>query len=103
MRRFGILRAMRTTIDIPDTLYREVRSKSALEGLTLRSVTITLYTDWLSAERDVEPLPQRSEEPVELPSWAGLCAADVTCHADGPHDMDSIRRSVARARRLGAV
>ena len=91
---------MRTTIDIPDTLYREVRSKSALEGLTLRSVTITLYTDWLSADRDAEFSTLKSEEPVEMPSWAGLCAADVTCHAGGPHDMNSIRRSVARAKRL---
>ena len=38
---------MKTTIDIPDDLYRRVKAKSALEGRAVREVTIELYTDWL--------------------------------------------------------
>ena len=95
---------MRTTMDIPDSLYRRVRSRTALEGTTLRSVTITLYSDWLSRPTSSEPSAE-SVQPKEspLPSWAGLCAASITKNADGPHDMESIRRSISSANRLAVV
>ena len=38
---------MRTTIDIPEALYRSVRSRTASEGTTLRNITIALYGDWI--------------------------------------------------------
>ena len=38
---------MRTTIDIPDALYRSVRARTANEGTTLRNITIALYGDWI--------------------------------------------------------
>lgn len=87
---------MRTTLDIPDALYREVRSKSALEGVTLRAITITLYTDWLA--RKSEPKRTETESSEEtLPPWAGLCAQAITRNAEGPHDMESIRKSIVQA------
>jgi hypothetical protein len=39
---------MKTTLDIPDDLYRRVKAKSALQGRAVREVTIDLYTRWLS-------------------------------------------------------
>lgn len=92
---------MRTTLDIPDALYRQVRSRSALEGLTLRSVTITLYSDWLAGSGWRQgPTPRESAKNAALPPWAGLCASAVTRNADGPHDMASIRKSVSSAKRI---
>ena len=91
-------------MDIPDSLYRRVRSRTALEGTTLRSVTITLYADWLSRPTRNEPSSengQRVESP--LPPWAGLCAASITKNADSPHDMESIRCSIGSAKRLAVV
>lgn len=38
---------MKTTLNIPDELYREVKAKSALEGRAVREVTVELYTAWL--------------------------------------------------------
>ena len=38
---------MKTTIDVPDDLYRRVKAKSALEGRAVREVTIELYREWL--------------------------------------------------------
>ncbi len=38
---------MKATIDIPDELYRRVKAKSALEGRTIREVTMDLYQSWL--------------------------------------------------------
>ena len=38
---------MKTTIEIPDTLYRRVKSKSSLDGQPIRAVTQRLYEMWL--------------------------------------------------------
>lgn len=38
---------MRTTIDIPDVMYRSVKARCASEGTTLRHITIALYGDWM--------------------------------------------------------
>ncbi len=38
---------MKTTLEIPDELYRQVKAKSALEGRRVREVTISLYENWL--------------------------------------------------------
>ncbi len=38
---------MKTTIDLPDDLYRKVKAKSALQGRAVREVTIELYRQWL--------------------------------------------------------
>jgi hypothetical protein len=38
---------MKATIDIPDSLYRQVKARSAMEGRAVRDVTIALYRNWL--------------------------------------------------------
>jgi hypothetical protein len=38
---------MKATVDIPDALYRRIKARSALEGRTVREVTIELYEQWL--------------------------------------------------------
>ncbi len=40
---------MKATIEIPDDIYRQVKSRTALEGLSLRSVAIDLFQRWLSS------------------------------------------------------
>ena len=37
---------MKTTIDLPDDLYRRVKAKSALEGKTVREVATSLFQQW---------------------------------------------------------
>ena len=39
---------MKTTLEIPDTLYRQVKSKCSLDGRPVRSVTQRLYELWLA-------------------------------------------------------
>lgn len=41
---------MKTTLDIPDDLYRRVKAKSALEGRPVGEVTVALYESWLREE-----------------------------------------------------
>jgi hypothetical protein len=42
---------MKATIEIPDELYRKVKAKSALQGHTVRAVTIELFERWLTEEQ----------------------------------------------------
>ena len=41
---------MKATIDVPDELYRQVKAKTALQGLAIREVTVELYQRWLAEE-----------------------------------------------------
>lgn len=62
---------MKTTLEIPDGLYRRVKAEAALRGLTVREVTTELYRRWLreGQQRDEQ------ETPTDwLSSW--LSAAD---------------------------
>ena len=62
---------MKTTLDVPDDLYRAVKSRSAMQGLTIRSVTLMLYGDWLArpdwrpAATDDKPR-QKADKPLPV-------------------------------------
>ena len=58
--------AMRTTLDIPDTMYRRIKARTAQEGVSVRK--------------------------RKTPSWFGSIKVD----ANLPHDMASIRESIVR-------
>jgi hypothetical protein len=60
---------MKTTIEIPDALYRRVKAKSALLGKRVRDVTIELYQRWLAEE-----IPGSSRQSPEkwLEEWLRL-------------------------------
>ena len=87
-----MLRPMRTTLDIPDAMYRRIKARSAEEGRTVRSITLVLYSQWLGdshpEERHGSTRRKRSAKPV----WFGSVKVDKAL----PHDMDSIRESIAR-------
>lgn len=48
---------MKTTIDVPDDLYRKVKAKTALEGRAVRDVTIELYQRWLDSGEEAVTAP----------------------------------------------
>jgi hypothetical protein len=89
---------MKATIDIPDTLYRQVKARSALEGRRIRLVAIDLFSAWVNAAPKVEskeeaPLSRKTET---LPPWFGV----VMPYASKVkrHDMEAVRKSIAQAR-----
>lgn len=99
--------AMRTTIDIPDVLYKAVRSRTASEGTTLRYVMVALLGDWLS-KPDWRPQekteyfiaddePKAEEKPKTRLPFFGIVKPKK--HINGPHDMESIRASIAEGRK----
>ena len=93
-------------MQIPDEMYREVKAKSALEGRSVRSVTIMLYASWLRGLVPVpETTPASSREKTrggKRPNLAcfGVGRRFVRKNANGPHDMASIRKSIADGRKM---
>jgi hypothetical protein len=89
---------MKATLDIPDTLYRQVKAKSALEGSPIRLVAINLFSAWVNAvptgelKKVVEPA--RMKEPG--PAWFGV--ARPYALKVKRHDMAAVRESIARKR-----
>ena len=72
---------MKTTIDIPDDLYRKVKAKSALQGRAVREVTIELYREWLEAAST----PTSSKTPEEkLDEWFALADEAMKNAPPGP-------------------
>ncbi len=55
---------MRTTIDLPDPLLRQLKSRAALEGTTLKALVLSLVERGLNAP----PTPPSSAERSALPS-----------------------------------
>jgi hypothetical protein len=55
---------MRTTLDLPDTLLRYLKSRAALEGRSLRELTLELIERGLNAPAS----PAARKESVELPT-----------------------------------
>jgi len=69
---------MKTSIDLPDDLYRQVKSKSALEGLTVREVATALFAGWVDGRiADVPAKPaDGGETSADWKSrWQALGAA----------------------------
>ncbi|MBQ3288820.1 MAG: hypothetical protein IJH50_05360 [Kiritimatiellae bacterium] len=83
---------MRTTLDIPDTMYRRIKTRTAQEGVTVRSITLVLYSQWLGDEPQPSISRRRAAHKLKTPPWFGSVKVDEKL----PHDMASVRESIAR-------
>ena len=96
---------MKATMQIPDEMYREVKAKSALQGRSVRSVTIMLYASWLRGLVDETglqtPVVETKHTAGTKPNLScfGVGRRFVRKNAEGPHNMASIRKSLAEGRR----
>ena len=57
---------MRTTLDLPDALLRQLKAKAALEGTSLKALMRNIVEKGLRAP--AEPMPEASARAVPLPS-----------------------------------
>jgi hypothetical protein len=48
---------MKTSLDLPDELYRRLKARSALEGRTVREVATTLFSAWVEGRVELEQVP----------------------------------------------
>jgi hypothetical protein len=72
---------MKATIEIPDDLYRRVKAKSALQGRTIREVTMELYQTWLV---DAPAAPAALSPDQWLEEWLKLADATMQDVPPGP-------------------
>jgi len=72
---------MKTTMDLPDDLYRRVKAKSALQGRAVREVTIELYQRWLS---EAPGRAAAQAAPEWLSEWLDRADAYVAEAPKGP-------------------
>ena len=66
---------MRTTLDLPDSLLRRLKSRAALEGSTLKELVRKLIERGLESQSAVTRSQTRSELP-SIPSRAPLAIRD---------------------------
>ena len=70
---------MKATIEIPHDLYRQVKARAALQGHTIREVTIELYQAWLAQEPMAKPSVEPSLSPEQwVKEWIRLGQAALS-------------------------
>lgn len=68
---------MKTSLDLPDHLYRRVKSKSALEGRAVREVATALFTAWWTGGYQLSnPTEQRRKGSSPIPASSGSPAGE---------------------------
>ncbi len=82
---------MKTTIEIPDELYRRVKAKAALQGKAVREVTTRLYQDWVDGVEDEGP---SSTEWLE--SWIRMGEQSLEGRTEGPSASEIVEQDRAR-------
>ena len=101
---FDIIRAMRTTIDIPDVLYRSMKARCASMGTSMRHVTIALYGDWMQGPEQLPrirtecvltdaPKPKKTDAKSLIP-FLGIARKGANLHVS--HDWKDIKKSIER-------
>ena len=69
----GILLYMKTTVDIPDALYRRAKIRAAEEGTTLRALLVNSLAESLVRPAPAaEALPRRERFEVDERGWPVL-------------------------------
>ena len=59
---------MRTSLDIPDPLFKHLKTRAAQEGRTLRDLVIELVERGLTAREVVDPQKRFLARPLVIPS-----------------------------------
>lgn len=55
---------MRTTIELPDPMFRQVKARAAMDGLTLKELIARYVEQGLRQGQPLAPVRRRSELPV---------------------------------------
>ena len=60
---------MKATIDVPDTLYRRVKARAAIEGRSVRDVSVELFEGWLATAQTGASGLDDAERPTAAAAW----------------------------------
>lgn len=84
---------MKSTLDIPDELYRRVKARSAMEGRPIRSVAVELFQQWLDGPAPT--IPPKPEGATDEPyPWLAITRPFI--RPGMSHDLDEMRAAIAR-------
>ena len=97
---------MKTTLDIPDILYREFKAKTATNGEKMRNAVIAFIVAYNAGEW---PQPATRERTARaslrtcqrLPEWAGMAVPFIKRYPDEPLDSEKMRDEIVAARKAG--
>lgn len=90
---YGYLVQMKATIEFDDGLYRRLKIEAARRGRTVRD----LVQEGVRAILD-RPAAPEPEHDGDEPEWFGSLR-EFAPNAEGVHEMDAIRRSIAAGRK----
>jgi hypothetical protein len=90
---------MKTTMEIPDELYRKLKARSAAQGKSVREVMVNLVQEWLKDSKkggttvmDREARDGHEEDKTaELRKWLDIGLAYDDEAPPGPSAMEYIR------------
>ena len=97
---------MKTTLDIPDALYREFKAKTATNGEKMRNAVISFIIAYNAGERQAPATRGHAERPcrrqrTQFPEWAGMAVPFITKYPDDPLNGEKMRDEIVSARRDG--
>ena len=80
---------MKTTMDIPDSVYRRLKAQSAVRGLAVREVLLQLIEQWLGQDESAGSAPSPDDVITNQQKAARLRAfldetADIVANSPGP-------------------
>ena len=97
---------MKTTLDIPDSIYREFKVKTAMNGEKIRTAVISFIVAY-NADEWQRPSAAQARPKVgkpksaSMPEWAGLAAPFITKFPEAPLDVGKMRDDIVKARKAG--
>lgn len=92
---------MKTTLDIPDSVYREFKVKTAQNGEKMRNVVLAFIVAYNADEWRVPVSAPRSRKTTtfKMPEWAGIAKPFITRFPDDPLDAEKMRDDIVAFRR----
>ena len=88
---------MTRTMEIPDRICRRVERRIGTIGYTLPTLTVKLYSIWLDGGIELDDEKRARALPAEYTDIFGIVKDEIDPAA--PHEMETIRRNIAKKRR----
>jgi hypothetical protein len=86
--------SMKATIDVPDGLYRRVKARAAMEGRSVREVTVLLFERWLDEAPGLADAITEGDRPAAADTWLKRWEAIGQRVAEGAQDRRTTREIV---------
>lgn len=92
---------MKTTLDIPDSVYREFKIKTAQNGEKMRNAVLAFIVAYNADEWRAPVSAPRSRKTAtfKMPEWAGIAKPFITRFPDDPLDAEKMRDDIVAFRR----